>query len=181
MKILLMGHPNVGKSVFFNRLTGAKVFESNYPGTTVDFMKDWMRLEGEEVELIDVPGTFSLDPKDKAEEVSVKMLEENRDCVVICVLDASKIERGLYLALEIIEKGYPVVVALNMWDVAEDKNIRIDVSKLEQILGVPVVPTTAISGEGFKELVSKLKESAPVQIEEIIKKAGGGASAAVSG
>ncbi len=181
MKILLMGHPNVGKSVFFNRLTGAKVFESNYPGTTVDFMKGWMRLEGEEVELIDVPGTFSLDPKDKAEEVSVKMLEENRDCVVICVLDASKIERGLYLALEIIEKGYPVVVALNMWDVAEDKNIRIDVSKLEQILGVPVVPTTAISGEGFKELVSKLKESAPVQIEEIIKKAGGGASAAVSG
>jgi len=180
MKILLMGHPNVGKSVFFNRLTGAKVLESNYPGTTVDFMKGWMRLEGEDVELIDVPGAFSLEPKDRAEEVAVKMLAENKDSVIVCVLDASKIERGLYLALEIIERGYPAVVALNMWDVAEDKNIRIDVEKLERILGVPVVPTTAISGEGFKELVSKIKEAAPVKIEKIIENAGGRESAAVS-
>ena len=166
--------------------------ESNYPGTTVDFMKGWMRLEGEDVELIDVPGAFSLEPKDRAEEVAVEMLTENRDSVVVCVLDASKVERGLYLALEIIERGYPVVVALNMWDVAEDKNIKIEVEKLERILGVPVVPTTAISGEGFKELVSKIKEAAPVKIEKIIESAsgvnvatsageGGGESAAVSG
>ena len=187
MKILLMGHPNVGKSVFFNRLTGAKVFESNYPGTTVDFMKGWMRIGGEDVELIDVPGTFSLEPKDKAEEVSVEMLEENQDSVVVCVLDASKVERGLYLALEIIEKGYPVIIALNMWDVAEDKNISIDTAKLERILGVPVVPTTAISGEGFKELVSRVKDAAPVKIEGIVtsvaasvRSTGGGESAAVS-
>lgn len=180
MKILLMGHPNVGKSVFFNRLTGAKVFESNYPGTTVDFMKGWMRIGGEDVELIDVPGTFSLEPKDKAEEVSVEMLEENQDSVVVCVLDASKVERGLYLALEIIEKGYPVIIALNMWDVAEDKNISIDAAKLERLLGVPVVPTTAISGEGFKELVSRVKDAAPVKIEGIVRSMGGGESAAVS-
>nr|CBH38721.1 conserved hypothetical protein, GTPase of unknown function family [uncultured archaeon] len=187
MKILLMGHPNVGKSVFFNRLTGAKVFESNYPGTTVDFMKGWMRIGGEDVELIDVPGTFSLEPKDKAEEVSVQMLEENQDSVVVCVLDASKVERGLYLALEIIEKGYPVIIALNMWDVAEDKNISIDAEKLEEILGVPVVPTTAISGEGFKELVSRINDAAPVKIERIVtsvaasvRSTGGGESAAVS-
>jgi ferrous iron transport protein B len=122
-----------------------------------------------------------LEPKDKAEEVAVKMLEENRDAVVVCVLDASKVERGLYLALEIIERDYPVVVALNMWDVAEDKNIRIDVEKLERILGVPVVPTTAISGEGFKELVSKIKEATPVKIEKIIENAGGVEGAAVSG
>ncbi|NAT11271.1 hypothetical protein C4E22_07015 [ANME-1 cluster archaeon AG-394-G06] len=180
MKILLMGHPNVGKSVFFNRLTGAKVFESNYPGTTVDFMKGWMRIGGEDVELIDVPGTFSLEPKDKAEEVSVEMLEENQDSVVVCVLDASKVERGLYLALEIIEKGYPVIIALNMWDVAEDKNISIDAVKLERILGVPVVPTTAVSGEGFKELVSRVKDATPVKIELIVRSMGGGESAAVS-
>ena len=171
MKILLMGQPNVGKSVFFNRLTGAKVFESNYPGTTVDFMKGWMRLEGEDVEVIDVPGTFSLEPKDRAEEVAVKMLEENRDSVVVCVLDASKVERGLYLALEIIERGYPVVVALNMWDVAKAKGIRIDVEKLGELLGVPVVPTIAISGEGFQELVAKIKKAAPVGIETIIERA----------
>ena len=173
MKVLLMGHPNVGKSVVFNRLTGARVIESNYPGTTVDFTKGWMRLKGKNVEVIDVPGTFSLDPKDKAEEVAVKMLEEEKESMVICVIDASKIERGLYLALEIIEKGYRVVVALNMWDVAEDKNIEIDVKQLEEILGVPVVPTIAISGEGIRELVSRIKEASPVKIEKIIGRVGG--------
>jgi len=169
MKILLMGHPNVGKSVFFNRLTGARVIESNYPGTTVDYTKGYMRLEGKDVEVIDVPGTFSLEPKDKAEEVAVKMLDEIKEAVVICVIDASKIERGLYLALEIIERGYPVVIALNMWDVALDKKIQIDSEKLEGILGIPVVPTIAISGEGIKELVSKLKEAIPVDVGKIVE------------
>lgn len=173
MKVLLMGHPNVGKSVFFNRLTGANVTESNYPGTTVDYTKGWMKIEGEDVELVDVPGTFSLDPKDKAEDVAVAMLHETKDVKVISVIDASKIERGLYLALEIIEEGYPVVIALNMWDVAWDKNIRIDAKKLEQILGVPVVPTTAISGEGIKELVSRLKDIQPVEVDDIVANAGG--------
>jgi ferrous iron transport protein B len=173
MKVLLMGHPNVGKSVVFNRLTGARVIESNYPGTTVDFTKGWMRLKGKNVDVVDVPGTFSLEPKDKAEEVAVKMLEEEKGSLVICVIDASKIERGLYLVLEIIEKGYAVVVALNMWDLAEDKNIQVDVKKLEQILDVPVVPTIAISGEGIRELVSRIKEASPVKIEKIIRKVGG--------
>jgi len=172
MKVLLMGHPNVGKSVVFNRLTGARVIESNYPGTTVDFTKGWMRLKAENVEVVDVPGTFSLEPRDKAEEVAVKMLEEEKESMVICVIDASKIERGLYLALEIMEKGYPVVVALNMWDVAEDKNIQVDVKKLEQILDVPIVPTIAISGEGIRELVSRIKEASPVKIEKIIGRVG---------
>jgi len=173
VKVLLMGHPNVGKSVFFNRLTGANVTESNYPGTTVDYTKGWMKIEGEDVELVDVPGTFSLDPKDKAEDVAVAMLHETKDVKVISVIDASKIERGLYLALEIIEEGYPVVIALNMWDVAWDKNIRIDARKLEQILGVPVVPTTAISGEGIKELVSRLKDIQLVEVDDIVANAGG--------
>ena len=173
MKILLMGHPNIGKSVFFNRLTGARVIESNYPGTTVDYTKGYMRLEGRDVEVIDVPGAFSLEPKDKAEEVAVKMLEEAKEAVVVCVIDASKIERGLYLALEIIEKGRPVIIALNMWDVARDKNIQIDVEKLERILGVSVVPTTAISGEGIKEIVSKLKKAVPVDVGKIAETAGG--------
>lgn len=171
MKILLMGHPNVGKSVFFNRLTGANVTESNYPGTTVDYTKGWMKIEGEDVEIVDVPGTFSLDPKDRAEEVAVAMLHENRDAKVISVIDASKIERGIYLALEIIEEGYPLVIALNMRDVAEDKNIVIDADRLERILGIPVVSTVAIAGEGIKELVSRLKEAKPVNVEDIIANA----------
>lgn len=127
---------------------------------------------GGSVEIIDVPGTFSLEPKDKAEEVAVKMLEEERESIVICVIDASKIERGLYLALQIIEKGYPVVIALNMWDVTEDKNIEVDVEQLRQILGIPVVPTIAISGEGIRELTSRIEEASPVKIEKIMKKVG---------
>lgn len=173
MKVLLIGHPNVGKSAVFNRLTGVNVIESNYPGTTVDYTKGYMRLYGENTEIIDVPGTFSLEPKDKAEEVAVKMLRENKDSVIICVIDSTKIERGLYLALEIIEEGYPVVIALNMWDVAKDKNIQIDVKKLEKILGVPVVPTIAISGERIKELVSRIKDTSPVEVEKIVEKVGG--------
>ena len=171
-KILLMGNPNVGKSVFFNRLTGANVIESNYPGTTVDYAKGYMKVSTEDFEIIDVPGTFSLEPKDKAEEIAVKMLEEEKGSLVICVIDASKIERGLYLALEIIERGYPVVLALNMWDVAEDKNIQIDIEKLKSILSIPVVPTIAISGKGFKEIVLSIKKAALVGVNEIIEKVG---------
>ena len=171
-KILLMGNPNVGKSVFFNRLTGANVIESNYPGTTVDYAKGYMKVSTEDFEIIDVPGTFSLEPKDKAEEIAVKMLEEEKGALVICVVDASKIERGLYLALEIIERGYPVVLALNMWDVAEDKNMQIDIEKLKSILNIPVVPTIAISGKGFKEVVLSIKKAALVRVNEIIEKVG---------
>ncbi|MBU4350215.1 50S ribosome-binding GTPase [bacterium] len=192
-KILLMGNPNVGKSVFFNRLTGANVIESNYPGTTVDYAKGYMKVSSEwhsetcskcaikrvereegteDFEIIDVPGTFSLEPKDKAEEVAVKMLEEEKGALVICVVDASKIERGLYLCLEIIERGYPVVLALNMWDVAEDKNVQIDIEKLKSILNIPVVPTIAISGKGFKEVVLSIKKAALVRVNEIMEKVG---------
>ena len=167
-RILLMGNPNVGKSVFFNRLTGVNVIASNYAGTTVDYTKGYMCLEGEDVELIDVPGTFSLEAKDKAEEVAVKMLDEYNDSVVICVLDASKIERGLYLALEIIEKGHPVVIALNMWDDTMVKNIEVDVAELASILGVPTVPTVAITGEGLKELVSSIGDASSATFDDIM-------------
>jgi len=171
-KILLMGNPNVGKSVFFNRLTGANVIESNYPGTTVDYAKGYMKGDSEDFEIIDVPGTFSLEPKDKAEEVAIKMLEEEKEVLIICVIDASKIERGLYLALEIIERGYPVILALNMWDVAEDKNIQIDIEKLKSILNIPVVPTIAISGKGFREVMLSIKKVALVGVNEIMEKVG---------
>ncbi len=168
-----MGHPNVGKSVVFNRLTGANVAESNYPGTTVDFEKGYLRVGHEEVELIDVPGTFSLEAKDKAEEVAVKILKENKNSVVICIIDSSKIERGLYLALEIIEKGYPVIIALNMWDVAQDKKISIDAKKLQRILGVPVIPTIAVSGRGIKDIVTQINNAKTVEIKKIINNVGG--------
>ncbi|RKY40560.1 MAG: hypothetical protein DRP76_01690 [Candidatus Omnitrophota bacterium] len=170
MKILLMGNPNVGKSTLFNRLTGANVMESNYPGTTVDYTKGYMRMGNEDIEVVDVPGTFSLEPKDKAEEVAVKMLEENRGAIVISVIDSSKIERGLYLTFEIIERGYPLLLALNMWDIAESKNIYIDVKKLQEILEVPVLPIMAVSGRGIKELVLRIEEAKSTEIDKILEK-----------
>ena len=173
-KVLLMGQANVGKSVLFNRLAGAGATVSNYPGTTVDFDRGHMTLEGERVEVIDVPGAFSLEPKDRAEEVAVKMVDEEKSATVVCVIDSSKVERGLYLALELIEKGYSVIIDLNMADVAKNANIKVDAKRLEDILGVPVVTTVATSGEGLKRLVLRMKEAKPVGVKEVIKKVGGG-------
>ena len=167
-----MGQANVGKSVLFNHLAGAAATVSNYPGTTVDFDKGHMMIEGERVEVVDVPGAFSLEPKDRAEEVAVRMLEEEKGATVVCVIDSSKVERGLYLALELIEKGYPVMIDLNMADVAKDANIKVDTKRLEDILGVPVVTTVATRGEGLKELVSRMKEAKPIETGKIIEKVG---------
>jgi len=170
MTILLMGHPNVGKSAVFNRLTGANITESNYPGTTVDYTEGFAMINGDEAKVIDVPGTFSTDPKDEAEKVAMDILEENEDATVVTVLDATKVERGLYLAFEILEKGYPLVIAINMWDDAEKQNIKIDTEGLENVLGVPVVPTVAISGEGISELVGRIPEASTVNVEELTKR-----------
>ncbi|RLF50479.1 MAG: ferrous iron transporter B [Thermoplasmata archaeon] len=156
-KILLMGNPNVGKSVVFARLTGAKVIASNYPGTTVDFYKGKIKIGEEIYELIDAPGTYSLEPSNKAEEVAKKLLEEAD--IVINVVDATNLERNLYLTLQLLETKKPMIVALNLWDEAKHLGIKIDVEKLENELGVPVVPTVALTGEGIKKLVERIKEA----------------------
>lgn len=152
-----MGNPNVGKSVVFSRLTGAKVIASNYPGTTVDFSKGKMHLDGVPTEVIDAPGTYSLEPSNKAEEVAVKMLEQAD--LVINVVDATNLERNLFLTLELLEKKRPVVIALNMRDEARHLGIDINAGDLERIIEVPVVPTVALTGEGIKELVARLNEA----------------------
>ena len=157
-----MGNPNVGKSVFFSRITGVRVIASNYPGTTVGFSKGSMKLAEEEVEVIDVPGTYSLEPTSKAEEVASNMLEDGD--LVINVVDATNLERNLYLTLELLERGIPVIVALNIWDDTKHRGISIDVEKLERLLGVPVVPTVAVTGEGIKELVDRIPEAASPSI-----------------
>jgi len=157
LKILLMGNPNVGKSVFFSRITGVKVIASNYPGTTVEFTKGSMRLGEEKVEVTDVPGTYTLEPTSKAEEVASLMLQDGD--LVINVVDATNLERNLYLTLELLERQIPVIVALNIWDDTKHLGITIDAAKLEELLGVPVVPTVAVTGEGIKELVSRIPEA----------------------
>ena len=159
-----MGNPNVGKSVIFSRLTGANVIASNYPGTTVDFSKGKMRLDGGKAEIIDAPGIYSLEPTNRAEEVALKMFESAD--IIINVIDATNLERNLYLALQILERDKPVIIALNLWDETKHLGIHIDKDELEKILGVPVIPTVALTGEGIKTLVSRIKEaSSPKHIK----------------
>jgi len=169
-KIVLMGNPNVGKSVIFSRLTGANVISSNYPGTTVDFSKGKMRLDGRSVDIIDAPGTYSLEPSNKAEEVASEMLKDAD--VVISVIDSTNLERNLYLTLELLERDIPVIIALNLWDEAKHLGIHIDEKEMERMLGVPVAPTVALTGEGIKELVDKIKKAkSPKKIKPTIEEA----------
>ncbi len=163
-KILLMGNPNVGKSAVFSRLTGIRVIASNYPGTTVEFTQGAMEVEGEKAVLIDVPGTYGLEASSRAEEIAVKMLKDGD--VAINIVDATNLERNLHLTLHLLEKNIPVIVALNVWDDAKHKGITIDVKRMEELLGVPVVPTVAVTGEGIKELVSRIPEAFSPKVAE---------------
>ncbi|MBN2463311.1 MAG: ferrous iron transporter B, partial [Dehalococcoidia bacterium] len=162
MKILLMGNPNVGKSALFSRLTGTRIIASNYPGTSVEFTKGSLKLGEEQAEIIDVPGTYTLEPTSKAEEVAADMLQEGD--LIVDVVDATNLERNLNLTLQLLERQVPVIVALNMWDDAHHRGINIDVAKLEDLLGVPVVPTVGVTGQGIKELVSRFPEAAAPQV-----------------
>jgi ferrous iron transport protein B len=156
-KILLMGNPNVGKSSIFSRLTGAKVIISNYPGTTIEFTQGYLKLGREKVQVLDVPGTYTLEPLTKAEEIACLMLKEGD--LVINIVDATNLERNLYLTLQLLEKNTPVIVALNMWDDTKHRGIEIDVKKLEKLLGVPVVPTCGLTGEGIRHLVEQFNKA----------------------
>jgi small GTP-binding protein len=172
--ILMIGNPNVGKSALFNRLTGANAVVSNYPGTTVDVTRGVLRKDRLEYEIIDVPGAYSLEARDAAEEVAIRILDGHPDAVVMVVLDATRVERGLYLALEVMEHGNPLFVALNMIDAAREREISVDAGILQEILGVPVVPTSAVRGEGMLDLVEAVHRAEPPDIAAIEARAFGG-------
>jgi len=152
-----MGNPNIGKSVVFSRLTGTEVITSNYPGTTVDFSRGRTHLQEEQVEVIDAPGTYSLQPTNRAEEVASEVLRWAD--LVINVVDATNLERNLFLTQELMESAKPMILVLNMWDEAERSGIEIDVKGLEKRLKIPVVATVALTGEGIRDLVNRLNEA----------------------
>ncbi|MDP8298364.1 MAG: ferrous iron transporter B [Candidatus Tantalella remota] len=155
-KILLIGNPNVGKSAIFSRLTGARVTISNYPGTTVGFSQGFMKLGAESAgTVIDVPGVYNLQPLCRADDVACNMVTDGD--IIVNVIDATNLERNLFLTLELREKNIPMVVVLNMWDETRHKGIEIDLEKLEEELGVPVVSTCGITGVGIKELIEKIR------------------------
>jgi len=175
MKVLLMGNPNVGKSAVFTRLTGVNVRTSNYPGTTVTYTTGTLTVmrknsictsckaggcdgclaqKREKIEVVDVPGTYRLDPECAAEQVACRILPEGD--MIVNVVDATNLERNLNLTLQLLELGKPVIVVLNMWDDTLHKGISIDVKKLSDILGVPVITTTGVTGAGIDTLVHSI-------------------------
>ena len=161
----LVGNPNSGKSALFNALTGARQKIANYAGVTVERKAGRMHLpSGEPVELVDLPGSYALDAASPDEEVTRKVVlgefpGEAQPEVLIIVLDASNIEQHLVFAQELIELGRPVVVALNMIDLAERDGLVIDPKALEESLGVPVIPTIAVRKRGLDLLTEAIAEA----------------------
>ena len=155
-KVSIVGSPNVGKSVVFNSLTGAYVTVSNYPGTTVNVSRGKAKIEGEEFEVVDTPGMYSLLPITDEERVARSMLFEEKPEAVLQVVDAKNLERMLPLTLQLIEAGLPIMLDLNMMDETEAAGIEVDVKRLEEKLGIPVVATVATTGHGMEALRRKL-------------------------
>ena len=171
--VLLIGNPNVGKTTLFNALTGQNAKVGNFSGVTVDLKSGFTRTpHGRKVQVIDLPGCYDLQGSSPDQEVSRKALsgeipEVGHPDLVVCVVDASALERHLVLALEVIEMGLPVVLALNMIDVAESSGIRLDPVKISEELKVPVVPMQARSGKGIIELKQALRLPLPATPESI--------------
>ncbi|MCK5396126.1 MAG: ferrous iron transport protein B, partial [Gammaproteobacteria bacterium] len=154
LTIALAGNPNCGKSALFNTFTGIRQKTGNWPGVTVDRKQGFFELDNHQVTAYDLPGIYSLDASSIDEEVTRDYLLSRDADLIINVVDASNLERNLYLTAQLLEMGVPIVLVLNMMDVARKRGIDIDFKKLSQELGCPVVPVVAISGEG----VDKLKQ-----------------------
>ena len=155
VRIALAGNPNCGKTTAFNEYTGTHQHVGNYPGVTVDKKEGFISLDGVNVRMVDLPGTYSLTAYSQEEIVTRAVLApariEEKPLAVIDVVDTSALERNLFLTVQIREMGLPVVLACNMMDEARKAGIHVDVKKLSEQLGIPVVPTVARSGEGLKE------------------------------
>lgn len=159
IKIGLAGNPNSGKTTMFNNLTGAKQYVGNWPGVTVE--KKSGKIKGhKDVELVDLPGVYSLSPYTLEEVVTRNFMIDDKPDAIINIIDASNIERNLYLTTQILELGIPTVIALNMIDIVEKRGDVIDIDKLSKILGCPVVKTSALKGNGTKDVAMKAIEIA---------------------
>jgi ferrous iron transport protein B len=156
--VIFIGQPNSGKSTLFNSIAGPKAETSNFPGTSIKHTHSRVNIDGRLLDVVDLPGTYSLCTSDPAEQIVLTHLFSEKPDLIVNVVDASTLSRGLELTLELIELGYPMVVALNMVDVAERKGIELDAAKAERFLGVPVVPTIAAHGRGVRELLDRAFE-----------------------
>jgi len=151
MRFALVGQPNCGKSTLFNQVAGYKAETGNFAGTTVAFKETKVRVLGDVVELVDLPGTYSLLGTNPAERVVLDYLIVKRVDAIINVIDATHLMQGLLLTLELMELGRPIVLAINMMDEATRLGLMIDGKKLEKLLGIPVLPMIATRGQGVRE------------------------------
>jgi ferrous iron transport protein B len=157
-EIVLVGQPNAGKSTVFNVLSDIKTATSNFSGTSVEKAESDVNIEGRTFHIIDLPGAYSLNPGDEAERVTYSYLTLKDIDLVINVVDATQLARSLELTVELIEFGIPMVIALNMWDEAERKGLKIYPEKLEKLLNIPVVTTSALLGKGINNLMLACRE-----------------------
>ncbi|MBU3954252.1 MAG: ferrous iron transport protein B, partial [Proteobacteria bacterium] len=171
LAIALAGNPNSGKTTLFNTLTGARQHVGNYPGVTVEKKQGICTSRAGQFNVVDLPGTYSLSAYSLEEVVARDFLVNESPSMIVNIVDASNLERNLYLSVQFMELGIPVCVALNMMDVAQKRGIRIDIDRLSQLLNVPVVPTIARSGEGKTQLLETIaaqiagnKEVVPLKI-----------------
>jgi len=152
--IALEGNPNTGKSTIFNALTGLRQHVGNWPGKTVEWRSGICKFKDATIEVVDLPGTYSLNACSVEETIARDFILDEKPDVVVDIVDASKLEHDLLLALQTLELTDNVVIDLNLMDVAEGEGLKIDVNKLSEMLGVPVIPTVANRGTGMDELLS---------------------------
>src|SRR5882724_12687027 len=154
--VALVGNPNTGKTTLFNALAGMNQRVGNYPGVTVETKKGKFNQHGRLIEIVDLPGTYSLAPRSPDEMVAVDVVlghnHEPRPDVIVTIVDASNLERNLYLTTQLLELGIPVVLALNMTDVAASQGLKIDAAQLARRLGMPVIPLQANRRKGIDQL-----------------------------
>jgi Fe2+ transport system protein B len=164
IRIALIGNPNVGKSVIFNNLTGLKQHTGNWPGKTVEVKEGFFDYKDHEFEVIDLPGVYSLSSLSDDEEVARDYLIDHRPDVVVDILNASQLERNLYLTLLLIEMQLNLVIVLNMYDVVESRGDHIDIDALSRRLGVPIVAATATKKAGMEELREAILKATPEEL-----------------
>jgi len=151
--IALAGNPNSGKTTVFNNLTGARQHVGNWPGVTVEKKEGSLSYEGYHIKVVDLPGVYSLTAYSLDEVIARDFVVDENPDVVVDIVDASNLERNLYLAVQLLEMGAKLVVALNMMDVAESRRYQINVKELSRLLGAPVVPLVATRNQGTQELL----------------------------
>jgi len=163
--VALAGNPNSGKTTVFNNLTGAKQHVGNWPGVTVEKKEGSCSFRGRSLKVVDLPGVYSLTAYSPDEVVARNFVIDEKPDVVVDIVDASNLERNLYLAIQIMEMGAPLIIALNMMDAAESRRYKIDIEAISKEMGVPVIPMVANRNKGTDELLEEIVKVAEGRTE----------------